>query len=65
MRHQLAPQIEHGALPGPLHQVGLRKIEHKTQHHNREIEELPVGSARSARRWKATRSALEKSSAHA
>ena len=31
MRHQLPPQIEHGPLAGPLHQVRLAEVEEKPE----------------------------------
>lgn len=45
MGHELAAEIEHGALAGPLHEVGLAKIENEIEDDDGEIDEGELGEA--------------------
>ena len=45
MRHQIAPQVEHGALAGVLHEVRLAELEHEAHHNAAKVDQRQLGDA--------------------
>jgi hypothetical protein len=46
VRDELAAQVEHRALPGPLHQIRLAEIEKEPEHDHSEIEQTQLSESR-------------------